>query len=435
MKKSIELALQYPHLLGNFLGETKLSLIHSLWIKKYWLNNQDYILLAHRNSYKTTAVIIIGYIWYSLIYPDKPVLLIREETTNARAALRKISTLLQSDKMQYIYKQIFGINDFKLTKDTADSIVLPTKKKVTMEGSLDVVGIGTSVTGRHYSKLIFDDFVTVNDRISKAKRDKKKLYIQEYESIKTVDGISSYSDTPWHYDDALVMLENRGVLTEKYPIFSIGIDGFNQKKADDLRTRMTRSMFDAQYLLKHTAEESQPFNDIKFCEWEYDFPCYAQIDPAYSGTNTTALTILQYYQDRIIVRGWIWRQDISGIYDDIAEKIKKFNPKELWVENNADKGASEREFRKRYYNIRGYHESQNKLMRIIDNAKKNWLEIYFANDCNMEYVNQISDWSENEDVDDAVDSLASCIKYTEKKKINNSLGSIVFNEIKYDFPD
>jgi hypothetical protein len=406
MNNDIKELIKHPHKLGNFIGFTKLTDIHSQWIKSYWMNKSDYILQAHRNAYKTTSVIITGYIWYSLLYPDDTVLLIREESTNAENTVITISNLLKTKEMKYIYNQLYGIEDFKLVKDNRNSIVLPTKTKVTIEGSLDCIGIGGSLTGRHYKKVVGDDIVTIKDRLSKAKREESKNVIRELENIKTADGTLSISGTPWHKDDAFSILPQ----ADSYPLGSIDIPDLTEKKINDIRQRTTSSLFAANYLLKHISDEDRIFPDAKFKKWDKTMACRAWLDPAYSGKDTTALTLMYFEGKDMIVRGYAWRQDVTELYQKIADICNMFNCGTLFIESNGDHGLSAKDIEKIYPSVRAIREKENKHNKIISYAKKNWPEIYFANDCNEDYLNQIIDYEEGEHPDDAPDSLASLIR-------------------------
>lgn len=428
-KEILEL-LKFPHKLGWLLGFNKLQLFHSDWIRKYWLNTSDYVLQAHRNSYKTTSVIIVGYIWYSLQYPDDPVLLIREESTNAEKTVIAISNLLKTPEMRYIYQELYGIKDFSLLKDNRNSIILPTKTKASIEGSLDCIGIGGSLTGRHYKKIIADDIITVKDRVSKAKREETKFILMELENIKTADGILSVSGTPWHKDDGFSILP----IADKYPLGSISIPDLTTARIQDIRSRTTSSLFSANYLLKHISDENRIFPDAKFIEWDKTQTCRAWLDPAYSGKNTTSLTLLYYKDNKIIATGWAWRQDVTELYEKIKTICGMFNCGTLFIESNADNGLSAKDMEKIYPSVKPIRERENKHNKIISYAKRNWIDIYFSNDCQEDYLSQVIDYEEGQEPDDAPDGLASLIRQTKPETVDLNKSLEVHENFKeYEF--
>jgi hypothetical protein len=410
MNKEVKEFIKHPHKLGWFLGFDKLSEIHSYWIKAFWLNYIDYVLMAHRNGYKTTAVIIVGWIWYSWITPESTTLLVREEASNAESTVIAISDLLKKDECRYLYNQLYGISNFRLKKDNANSIVLPTKRATTIEGSLDCIGAGGSVTGRHYKRLAVDDLITINDRTSKVKREKKKLLLQEYQNIKTPDGVMSVSGTPWHQNDGFMMLEKSGIQIDKYPLGSIEIKELTKEKIQKLKGGMSRSLFDAHYNLKHTSDKEKMFDEAKYTEFQPGFKVYGHIDPAYSGTNTTALTLLYKNGEKIIVKGWVFDESIILCNGKISDLMNYYNMTIGKVENNKDEGYTQREISKKVFGFSGYRESQNKHYKIQQYLKANWDNIYFSHDCDPNYVLQIIDYEEGEEPDDAPDSLASALR-------------------------
>lgn len=414
MTNDIKHILKYPHKLGRFLGYEDLKPFHSEWIRKYWLNKKDYVLQAHRNSYKTTSVIVVGYIWYSLLHPNDTVLLIREESKNAENTIQTISGLLKTKKMRRLYKEIYHIDDFNLIKDNRNSIVLPTKTKVTIEGSLDCIGIGGSLTGRHYKKIIADDIITVKDRMSKAKREESKYVLMELENIKTADGSLSVSGTPWHKDDGFNLFPS----IDKYPLGSIDIPELTAERINDIRIRTSSSLFAANYLLKHISDENRIFPDAKFILWDTTQLCRAWVDPAYSGKNTTSLTLIYYKDKKIVVRGYVWRQDITELYKKIKVICGMFNCGTIFFESNGDHGLSCKEMSKTWPAVRPIREGTNKHHKILSFAKHNWPEIYFANDCQEDYLSQVIDYEEGQEPDDAPDGLASLIRQTKPETVN-----------------
>ena len=407
MQTQIDGLLEQPHKLGHLLGFTDLQPFHSEWIKAYWLGSDA--LQAHRNSFKTTSCIEVGYLWYSLLYPESTVLLIREEMTNAMNTVVAISQLLQGPEMLYLYRELYGIKDFVLKKDNKDSIVLPTKRVVTIEGSLDSSGVGSSLTGRHYDKIICDDIITVKDRISKATRDQKKLFIMELENIKKSSGSISISGTPWHKDDGFSLFDN----IRKFPIGSIHIPGMTAERVEEIRKRTTASLFAANYMLKHISNENRIFPDPVYGEFKCISPM-AWLDPAYNGTNCTALTMVDDIAGTLYVKGWVWRQDVTELYDKIVTILGNHSCGSLYVETNADKGLSVRDLSRVYPAVIGKNEHENKHIKIVSWAKQYWPDIVFASDCQDEYLTQVLDYEEGQEPDDAPDSLASMIREIKK---------------------
>ena len=75
---------QHPHIIGHIIGKSKLTDIHSEWIKWIWCAGSDTLaIMAHRGSYKTTAIDLVGTIWWLLFNPSDRVFIIRKTFTDA----------------------------------------------------------------------------------------------------------------------------------------------------------------------------------------------------------------------------------------------------------------------------------------------------------------------------------------------------------------
>ena len=57
-----------------------------------------------------------------------------------------------------------------------------------------------------------------------------------------------------------------------------------------------------------------------------------------------------------------------------------------------------------------YHEDMNKYLKITSYLKGAWQDVIFVAGTDKEYINQVCDYNENADHDDAPDSLASIIR-------------------------
>ncbi|MCP4152174.1 MAG: hypothetical protein GY757_30830 [bacterium] len=388
--------------------------------------DDDYAIQAHRNSYKTTSILVVGVIWYLLFQdPEETILIIRKEKTGAAAILKEIKQHYESKELKLLYRVVHGKKEIKTKNWSNSSISLSTKKKASKEGNVEAVGIGGAVTGRHYGKVFADDIITLKDRVYRAEREKTKEFVRELSNIPKTGGNVVVMGTPWHKEDAWSIITK----AIKYPLGSIKIRGFTEKLKAKLLRMLGESLFAANYELQHKADKNKEFSEPKYCPWPEEFEPIAWLDPAYDGSNTTALSLLipifeeppedltrdelEEFEPEIIqvvARGWVWREDISELYDEISELLFRYNVEVHYIEKNADKGLSAKEFRKRFPNSIALHESANKHIKIKSFVKGNWDIIYFADDCQPKYMNQIMDYSKGEEPDDAIDSLGSGLR-------------------------
>ena len=60
--------------------------------------------------------------------------------------------------------------------------------------------------------------------------------------------------------------------------------------------------------------------------------------------------------------------------------------------------------------MKPYHESMNKYVKISTYLRESWKDIVFIKETDPEYINQILDYTENAEHDDAPDSIASLLR-------------------------
>jgi len=399
-----------PHFLGHYFGFTKLSQIHSDWIKYLFFTDGNKSIQAHRESYKTTSI-IVGIILLFLINPDVTILLVRKTETLASEVLYMIQKILESEKCKklfslfYDFESLIGENWSKLKFD------LSIKKKFFPDSNLTAVGCGASITGRHPDMIIVDDIITIEDRYSKAEREKTKNYIMELLNIVKDSGKILFTGTPWHQEDAWNIIEKIVPEIKKFSIYDTDI--ISQEKINLLRAGMSSSLFACNYELMHIRRETVFFPEPIYSEWNTNVHNLAFLDPAYGGSNYTALSIGGIVNNEYIqVRGYIWKKNVSSLYQEIINLLNKFNVGTIVVESNADKGYCARDL----YKLRGNHgvkpftESINKHVRIENTVLKNWDRIRFANDIDRDYLSQVISYIEGEEPDDAPDSLSGLIR-------------------------
>lgn len=404
-----------PHVFGHYLGYKDLIEQHSEWIYDAWIYDTP-SMQAHRNSYKTTSILILGFVWYNIfINQDETCLFIRKARDEVWKIIKAIKNIFESKNVEYIMTELDLIKpgqSIKTDNWSNGSITLSTKRTVTPEGSLDGIGMGGAITGSHYDKIFPDDIITLKDRVSKAERETTKDYVRELRNIIKEGGKLFFSGTPWHKDDAWNIIPEPKI----FPIGSLPIKGYTddkiEEKKTELRSGTTSSLYAANYELKHIASEDVIFNDPKFDIWADEFRILCGwVDPSYSGNNTTAMSMLgQSKDERWHVRGWVWTNSIEECYEEIVENMKRYKAGTLYVEVNADKGMSKRDLLKLYPTVEGRHEKENKHVRIIGYAKKHWDSLHFAHDCQSEFLNQILDYQEGEEPDDAPDALAGIMR-------------------------
>ncbi|MBO5701331.1 MAG: hypothetical protein J6S71_02725 [Clostridia bacterium] len=397
-----------PCKLGHLLGFTKLTSLHNGWITDMVSGKEDKTLQAHRGSYKTTCV-SVALALIVVLLPNLKTLFMRKTDNDVKEVIFQVKKILESQQMRYFVKCIYGV-DLKLTTSTATEINTNLSSDIRGTSQLVGLGIGSSLTGKHFDRIFTDDIVNVQDRISKAERDRTKLIYQELRNIINRGGRIFNTGTPWHKDDAFSLMPN----AEKYDCYSTGL--IDSADLDVIREKMTASLFAANYELRHVAAEDVIFTSPKVnADRALAEQGECHIDAAYGGEDFTAFTICRKSNGIYYVFGKMWQKHIDDCTDQILALRQSFNAGRILCETNGDKGYLAKDLKRRGERVLPYHEDMNKYLKITSYLKSEWKNVQFVEGTDPEYIAQICDYNENAEHDDAPDSLASIIRKLWKK--------------------
>jgi len=395
----------HPHLLGLLVGKKDLTELHSDWIKYIWTENLHRSLQAHRGAYKTTAVTIVGCIYGLLFHPDYRIGIIRENFTDASECLKNVSTLMKREEIKEIFYFAHGFYP-KAIIDRADSVVFNFKKTITPEGNINAYGITQSITGTHLDFVLCDDFVTIKDKTSKAKRDTTKIMLEEIVNNVLDPGMGAgFVGTPWYKDDAWKLCPE----PKRYDVYSTGI--LSEEEILKKKSRTTNVTFASNYELRHAVSANAIFQNPSYAAWDYRIKTgIGHIDAAYTGTDTNAMGFIAKKNDgRYQGIGWIHPGNIKDWWSFIKEKWQQYYIGTIYCENNSDKGfVADALWEKEKIPAENYHEAMNKHVKIRTHILENgfWELIDWDPKTDPEYLNQILDYIEGAEPDDAPDDLA-----------------------------
>lgn len=401
-RKYLNLIKTNPVVFGNLVGFLDLVTIHNEWLKSFLFAKEDQTLLAHRGSYKTTTL-AVAIALLMILFPNKTIIFLRKTDTDVVEIILQVAKILHSNHFKLLTKILYGV-DLILTKETTTEIDTNLKTSARGTSQLLGMGIGASLTGKHADIVITDDIVNIKDRISKAERERTKLQYQELQNVKNRGGRFINTGTPWHKEDAISTMPN----VTRFDCHQTGL--ISNDDLQHLRNVMTASLFAANYELKHIADADSMFKAPKFTNDESSiFNGVAQVDPAYGGSDGTAFTIFKFHDNKIVGYGRRWDKHIDDCTEEIVAEHARFKAGTLYVENNADKGYSAKNFKKRGLIVNDYHESMNKFMKIVSYLRQYWNQIEWLEGTDPDYLNEILDYTENAEHDDSPDSAASLI--------------------------
>lgn len=404
---------EQPYKIGHFVGFKDLTGLHNDWLRSFLYTPESQTLLAHRGSYKTTCLSIF-FALHLIERPRENVIFFRKTDTDVAEVISQTSKILKTAALQKAVNLLYG-TDLIFEKDTANEI--NTNLNTSSKGASQLVGLGitTSITGKHADIVVTDDIVNIKDRISRAERERTKTQYMELQNIVNRGGRFINTGTPWHKEDAISIMPN----VRKYDCYSTGL--ITRDKIEELRRSMSDSLFAANYEMKHIADADAMFKNPQFVKDEgLIHGGLAHIDAAYDGEDGTAYTAMKQLKDgRIIGFGKRWRRHVDDCLPEIQALHRQLQIGSVSCEKNADKGYLAKELAGMGFRAEVYSESMNKYIKISTFLRKNWGNIFWLEDTDPEYINEILDYSEFADHDDSPDSAASLLRKMENRAYYN----------------
>lgn len=401
-----------PYKFGHMLGFTKLGILHNDWIKEMAYGREDKTLQASRGTYKTTCDSIALALRIILLARQRTMFM-RKTDTDVKEVIRQVQKILVDPHTNYFVQTIYGVNLQMLTKSTQE---ISTNLSIDTKGTGQLIGIGTggSLTGKHFDCIFTDDIVNVQDRVSKAERERTKMVYQELQNIKNPGGKIFNTGTPWHEEDCFSIMP----AAERYDCYHPEVQKIiSPEELANRKKSMLPSLFAANYELRFIPSEDVIFVDPKtgedpaMCEQGM-----MHVDSAFYGEDYTAWSVMRKAGGKYYLYGQMRRKHVEECYDEIEKDYRRFMCGKTHMEDNADKGMVGKDLRKKGLKVILYHESMNKYLKIVTYLKAIWKDLYFVQGTDPEYIRQITDYYEDAEHDDAPDSAASLARLLYNKR-------------------
>jgi hypothetical protein len=398
----------HPHVIGWIVGKERLKEIHSDWIKYIWITKKSRALWAHRGSYKSTAIVIIGTVWYLLFNPEARICIVRKTYADAADAINTIIKIMETPLIRELF--LFAHGEYpEFTKKKEGAISFSFKKRATPEGSVTGFGLASPFTGRHFDIIICDDISTVKDRLSKAEREFTKTIWRELVTNVIDRGKPCcYVGTPWAKEGV------ESIIPEPKKFSIKECDVMTDEEVEVARASTTPSLFAANYMLEFTNDDDALFKDPVFDSWQSKEigMVVAHVDAAYGGDDYIAVTIgaeRKNKDNRVQMVGFTYHGAISEWVDQIADVFRTYKVRKIFVEKQSDRGWTADMFRKRGFTVSEYDENMKKEHKIATFLYEVWPRIVWSPESDDTYMSQIADWTAlTRGHDDAPDS-ASCL--------------------------
>ena len=415
--------IQHPVALGHAVGFTKLrEFPHGEWLR--WMINgtEDGTLQAHRGGYKTSCL-ELAIPLLMIRHPQDNIIFLRKTDTDVAEVVGAVSRILNHPVFRQIFHALTGA-DLQVTRSNSTEITTNIYDAPKGSSQLLGIGIGGSLTGKHADLVITDDIINLKDRISRAERDRTKAIYQELQNIRNPGGRIFNTGTPWHKDDAFTLMPE----PLRYDWRATGM--LTEDQAATLRRQMAPSLFAANYELRHIAAENALFEtppvfatpemakeilgqDARMEDLLRDG--IAHIDAAYGGEDSTAFTCASRIGDTIYAYGRKRHAHVDTMLRACVETAADLRCAPIYTEKNGDKGYLAKEIATYGMPAGPYTEKENKYIKISTYLRKWWTSIVWLPDTDPEYLNEIMDYTEDAEHDDAPDSAACVCRILDRR--------------------
>ena len=409
-QKTAKWLIEHPAEFGRRVGFTKLrDDLHGEWIKQMLWRDTDQTKQAHRGSYKTSCL-EVAMALLCMTQRDKNVIFLRKTDNDVAEVMQAVQSILLHPLTQAVSQVMTGK---PLELYTATNKKITTSYYAHPGGAPQILGIGVggSLTGKHGDIIITDDIVNRLDRQSRAERERTKLIYQELQNLRNPGGRFINTGTPWHKEDAFSLMPT----PEKWDCYQTGL--LSKQKIEELRMQMAPSLFAANYELRHIASDGALFDTSRpIVPEENEEGVHllrngiAHIDAAYGGEDYNAFTCCQMAGGKIYIYGKLWHSHVDTVLNTALAEANRLMCGPVYCELNGDKGYLSKEIRNRGGYAFGYTESQNKYIKISTYLKKWWSKVVFVEGTDPAYIEQIMDFTDSAEHDDAPDSAATCCR-------------------------
>lgn len=417
IEATINLIKNYPYLIAQDVGFSDVrEHPHNDWMKHILMDEGDYTLLAHRGSYKT-SVLSVCIALMMLVFPWKNIIFLRKADSDVAEMIRMVRKALESDTFRRLSIILYK-RPVTLIKASESELITNLYKSASGSSQLLGIGIKSSITGKHADIVITDDICNISDRISKAERERTKLQYQELQNIKNRGGRIINTGTKWHGEDVFSLIDDIDICD----CYHTGL--ISEEKLQQIKDSMIPSLFACNYELRIIASEDVIFTDPQTgAPVDTVMQGIMHLDSAFYGEDYTAWGVMAKHDGKYYLYGKCKRKHVEDCYGDVIADYERFCCGKLYNESNADKGFVARDLRKMGAKVILYPEKENKYIKIVTHLKAIWKDLIFVEGTDKEYIDQICNYYEDAEHDDAPDDASSLARllYPKKEQTYQSL--------------
>lgn len=263
------------------------------WLCDALTTKEDVMILVPRRFMKTTWV-KIKLIQNILINPLVRQGLFSSTSSLVEQELADIKRMLCNPTLRELFPEIIKAPGKKFNnweRATADGITIfrdPEQGSPPQENQIEVYGVGSTVTGKHFDIHIYDDLINEKTTQTLEQINKTREWYGYIQSVLEPGGQEIYIGTPYHYSDITTFIAQEGIYDKVYKRAAIEngkiiYSYYTQKMLDKIKKRSTPYQFSCQYLCNPIPLEDQLFpppqrthDVLPAGKWNW----YIAVDPA-----------------------------------------------------------------------------------------------------------------------------------------------------------
>jgi predicted phage terminase large subunit-like protein len=239
------------------------------------------LFLFPRGHFKTSLISNANIVQYILNNPDIRILLASSTFDNAKKSLRIIKNVFwQNEDFRKMFPEFCPSLDTK-EFGTQEQFTIPNRiNHALRESTVECCGVGMTITGRHFDKIVLTDIVTQETIGTPGQIQKTKDWVALLEPILNKPGEDTIDveGTVYDYDDfhmdwlrksekdpknffcykrpAILTVDDEDGKAEEVSLFP---ERFSLKDLKDIRQRQGDYHFSSQYMLNPIDEKTAPF--------------------------------------------------------------------------------------------------------------------------------------------------------------------------------
>lgn len=327
------------------------------------------LVLMPRYTFKS-SICSVGFSLYSLNKnPDMRILIYSDANTKAEGFLSSIKDHIEGKVAGSYFHIAYDWSPKNKSTKWNQSMIEIDRTTSYPEPSVDTAGIETSLIGKHYDIIIFDDIVSDKNTTTKEQMDKVTDCYKRSLSLLKPGGNVLMTGTRWNFGDLYGRLIAENLVSKVFDIFlvdgeddlkygeycfsDIGANALTKEFLGQQRAQQGSYNYSCLYRNNPTDEETAIFKVADFSFYgdikPDDLYITATVDPAGKGEDFTAITVVgaDDKMDLYILDIVNKHLQPSEIVEQIVRLQYKYKFGVLGVETNFFRGMLEYEIKRR----------------------------------------------------------------------------------------